>query len=703
MPQLPSEYADEYGYVAGAPAPRYTPALPSQISASPPIQSSAPAAVAAPSPARLTPDIATSYFTSKGLTPEQARGVATRLMQESGGNPTAYNSAGGGLGAYGIAQDRGIRQSKLVQMYGPTPTVQNQLDYAWYELNTSEKQALDKIKKAGTTQEAYNAFTESFERPGVSSNSGTGFDSRGLQLEAGRIGHELRQESRADLSTITNDMARYSRAAAQAPPGSQEMDAALQRQTELSEKAASTFDELAKHPPVYTPMDVMQRLGSLGTVIAVLGGLKSRQPMTAALGAAGKAMQAVNQNNYDDYKIAFDQWKAQSDAVVQSLRAHSEAINQILSNKRLSIEERNSELNAFAVATQNDFLKAKLAQGAIEAPYQLQVQLAEFSTKMQELQNQTAQINASISKNQAQEEHMKLQDDVLRQQLGTLGPGGTPAVASVPWPGMPQQPPPGISAGIWSDALVWAKTGKNPSLGFGQGPLRFQFEQAKPLAQMALGVDPEQQGQAWIDYQEQTRRQLAIANGFGPSSQAGKNLISLNTVADHLSLLQQYADALKNKDIPLENQVINRMSVQSGMPEVIQFALARTISADEVIRLLTTTGGTVEDRGGLQRLLSEYGSPEQLNAAINTASNFVRGRYEPLRQSYSLGDSNRQRFFDDNMMTPEARQLFAGPQKPVAGGDTKYVKGQTITGPDGKQYKVIGGDLNKDPDIEPVK
>jgi hypothetical protein len=52
------------------------------------------------------------------------------------------------------------------------------------------------------------------------------------------------------------------------------------------------------------------------------------------------------------------------------------------------------------------------------------------------------------------------------------------------------------------------------------------------------------------------------------------------------------------------------------------------------------------------------------------------------------------------MMTPEAASLFQGPQKPVAG--LKYQMGQIIT-KGGKRYRVTGGDLNNDPDVEPVQ
>lgn len=56
---------------------------------------------------------AMDYFISQGWTPEQAAGIVGNLQQESGPNldPNIHNSAGGNLGAYGLAQWRGDRKS----------------------------------------------------------------------------------------------------------------------------------------------------------------------------------------------------------------------------------------------------------------------------------------------------------------------------------------------------------------------------------------------------------------------------------------------------------------------------------------------------------------------------------------------------------------------------------------------------------------
>lgn len=266
-------------------------------------------------------------------------------------------------------------------------------------------------------------------------------------------------------------------------------------------------------------------------------------------------------------------------------------------------------------------------------------------------------------------------------KLGTTAPGGNelpPAIdlSKVPddWKGRPNTPPPdsNIDPGIWSAAIAWVKSGGtiHPpfSLWGRNNPQAIALNQAIPVAQKALNLTPEEVTDQNIKFAAGKRRMTAIESAFG-TGMLGRNMVSLNTVADHLQLLRQYAIALQNKDAPLANQIINRMATQAGFPEVIQFALAKTIAGDEVIRLLTTTGGTEADRAGLQKLISEYGSPDQLIGAIDTAANFVRGRYDPLKQNFSRGDADREEYFLNNMLTPQARQLYEeGPAGTVQPG-----------------------------------
>lgn len=105
------------------------------------------------------------YFIGKGFTPEQSAGIVGNFQAESGVNPEAFNSAGGGQGAYGIAQWRGGRQSRLKEKPNFN-TLSVQLDYVWEELNSSESKAYEELVKETTARGAAISFDEWFERSG---------------------------------------------------------------------------------------------------------------------------------------------------------------------------------------------------------------------------------------------------------------------------------------------------------------------------------------------------------------------------------------------------------------------------------------------------------------------------------------------------------------------------------------------------------
>lgn len=104
-----------------------------------------------------------NYFINKGLTRIQAKGIYGNLMQESGGNIQAISSDG--YDSYGLAQWTGPRKQKLFEMYGPNPNINQQLDFLWWELNNTHKDALLSLKKTTTVSQATKVFMDKFERP----------------------------------------------------------------------------------------------------------------------------------------------------------------------------------------------------------------------------------------------------------------------------------------------------------------------------------------------------------------------------------------------------------------------------------------------------------------------------------------------------------------------------------------------------------
>lgn len=119
-------------------------------------------------------DEAMQFFMSKGWTKEQAAGIVANLQAESQMDTTAFNPAGGGKGAAGLAQWRGSRQTDFEQRYGKKVregTDKEQLDFVNYELTEGkEKAAGNLIKSARTARDAGRFMSDYYERHGGSSD-----------------------------------------------------------------------------------------------------------------------------------------------------------------------------------------------------------------------------------------------------------------------------------------------------------------------------------------------------------------------------------------------------------------------------------------------------------------------------------------------------------------------------------------------------
>lgn len=104
-----------------------------------------------------------NFFMNKGLTKNQAKGIYGNIMQESGGKHNIVSRDG--HNSYGLAQWTGSRKARLFSKYGTNPTVSQQLEYLWEELNSSEKGALDALRNTSSVEDATKIFMQKFERP----------------------------------------------------------------------------------------------------------------------------------------------------------------------------------------------------------------------------------------------------------------------------------------------------------------------------------------------------------------------------------------------------------------------------------------------------------------------------------------------------------------------------------------------------------
>lgn len=107
-----------------------------------------------------------NFFINKGLTKNQSIGITANLQAESGLKTGAVGDSGTSMG---LAQWHANRKDNLItwtteNKYKPD-SVEGQLEFLWHELNTTEKNALMKIKATTSIDDAAKAFCIYFERP----------------------------------------------------------------------------------------------------------------------------------------------------------------------------------------------------------------------------------------------------------------------------------------------------------------------------------------------------------------------------------------------------------------------------------------------------------------------------------------------------------------------------------------------------------
>jgi hypothetical protein len=103
------------------------------------------------------------FFRQAGLSGEQSRGLTAGIAAESRLNPHAVNPTSG---AFGIGQWLGDRKARLFRLFGPNPTLDQQLKYLLWELQGGD-QAGASVLGAGSASATMTNYLARFMRPGA--------------------------------------------------------------------------------------------------------------------------------------------------------------------------------------------------------------------------------------------------------------------------------------------------------------------------------------------------------------------------------------------------------------------------------------------------------------------------------------------------------------------------------------------------------
>ena len=143
----------------------------------------------------------------------------------------------------------------------------------------------------------------------------------------------------------------------------------------------------------------------------------------------------------------------------------------------------------------------------------------------------------------------------------------------------------------------------------------------------------------------------------------GDTVRSLGVGMDHLATLSELAAALKNRNVPMFNQIAQTWAQQTGSPVPTSFDAAKTIVGNEVAKAIIGGQNAQADREEAQAAFSRANSPDQLLGAINTVKALMGGQVRGLKMQYER--TTKAKDFNDQFLTEGARTLLGGPESTV--------------------------------------
>lgn len=183
------------------------------------------------------------------------------------------------------------------------------------------------------------------------------------------------------------------------------------------------------------------------------------------------------------------------------------------------------------------------------------------------------------------------------------------------------------------------------------------------------------------------------------SGKYSQSRTSLNQAVQHLSELQDAANALNNSNWQPYNTIANYLIAQKGDPRITKFNGAATAVQNELATVFKGTGATDQEIHQWRNNLSSSQSPAQLNESIDEALRLMNGRVQSLQDAYTTAVGKPADF---SMLGTKAKQIletkFGETGKMLTGQDNPSENGsmapkdstgpQTVTNKAGKQIIV---------------
>lgn len=499
------------------------------------------------------------------------------------------------------------------------------------------------------------------------------------------------QEDTANTQKAINEAGaigkKWAAEATKLPEGSQERKAAIDKMIAAFQEENHHYKQLTSMPPAYKPADFYEQWASPAVLIAGLIGLRARGHMTAALGAAGNAMMAMNQGKWDEYQVHHQQWKDQAEAATTHAKMIMEEIGALTGREKLDWDEYNARVNAlkteYGISNDQAQMWGQLGNQAgvmlqrMDLAQQRADQMAMYGKGYQQFQMQ----DPDDPKKTISVFGIPSRPETFQKPDGTpVKPGSDIAKASSAAQAMPDE------ATIDRVAQAIASYQIAPMSGWAM-----KTRQGAAIMDRVLQINPKYSAQ-------QYHGGLAAESAMG---RRGATLMMASNAADQLTpIVQELSGKVSRTNYPDINKVLLAGRERTGDPDVVAFGQAINSLLYVYMRALNPSGiPRVADLERGQHMLQTAWSQGQLDTVLGQMHREIAAEKTAL----TLSAHELQSMFGGGDSLPlTGEQPGASKQGAVPQGAAKYSVGQIVEH-GGKRYRVTGGDLNGDPDVEEVK
>lgn len=467
-----------------------------------------------------------------------------------------------------------------------------------------------------------------------------------------------------------------------------------ERQAQLEKDEAAIQAIKRPDPPQYSdfpkrpnvdygnPLSVFK---NYGVWLMILGSLATRRPLAAAANAAAAAMNGYKQGKLQQAEQAEQQWKDQMEVALKQNELQNQRYQQSLEAADFDYKTALQKLQADQAIYPDPMMAEAIRRG-------------DASTAIQVLRfRQEAQ--AHLVDAMGKYESMKLRSDAFKDWQ-RKNPNATPEQKNDKWNELKNATSGGDNV-LTGDALDYAaesyrKTGKMPSLGLGSSGAAGQnrsniIKRATELAIGNLSGKSVSQGTLAAD--------VSLADQLDVKS-AGTALTNISRIASSAEAYEN--TALRNMEIvkskmpkgeatnlgPWLDRWVQSGRSEFGDPDVPPYVTSLVTVANEYAKVMSGStgaqGSTVDSRREAAELLNAAQTTDQVINVMDVMKQDMENKKSAYRDQAS-----------------ELRGRISEGDKPEKAQSGLYHIDQIITGPDGKRYRVVGGDM-KDPDIVPA-